>query len=203
MNRTPGGHGPSDELAVFDASGTVGLRLGRTDTDVRIRLERGWRAAVGPGRLGAAVLQAHGRLELARFAGWSREPVSPAPVPPAALDAAQLGRAWQDMREFQLRLTELGATTWTVAGPGRLVSAVLRGSQVVDLDLDPQWQRIASDAELEHHIGHTLGVALGQAAALPERALNGCPDLAAVLAHSSRPSDWPGSCLAGRPGGLR
>jgi hypothetical protein len=66
MNSTPGGgHVPSADLVEptgFDASGTVGLRLGRTNTDVRVRLEREWRAAVGPGRLGARCWR--------RTAGW-------------------------------------------------------------------------------------------------------------------------------------
>jgi hypothetical protein len=97
---------------------------------------------------------------------------------------AQLGRAWQDLREFRLRLSELGAVTSTVHGPGRRVTAALRGAQIVGLDLDPTWRRTASDAELEQHIAHTLGAALRQAPGLSERALDGCPDLAAVLARS-------------------
>jgi hypothetical protein len=67
MNSTPGGgHVPSADLVEptgFDASGTVGLRLGRTNTDVRVRLEREWRAAmVGYGAViaGAAITAATG-----------------------------------------------------------------------------------------------------------------------------------------------
>jgi hypothetical protein len=83
---------------------------------------------------------------------------------------AQLGRAWQDLREFRLQLSELGAVTSTVQGPGGRATAVLRAGQIIGLDLDPTWRRTASDDELEQHIAHTLGLALRRAAVLPERA---------------------------------
>jgi hypothetical protein len=57
------------------------------------------------------------------------------------------------------------------------------GGQVVDLVLDPAWQRTATDADLERRIAAALRAALQQCAAMPTQALDGCPDLVAVLAR--------------------
>jgi hypothetical protein len=59
---------------------------------------------------------------------------------------------------------------------------VVHAGRIVGVDLEPAWRRIATDAELERHVEQTLSVALRHCAELPERALQGCPDLAAVLA---------------------
>lgn len=166
--------------------GSVRVRIDGSGYDVRIGLDRQWRTVVGPDRLGAAVLAALDAAALDRLASWVSGPVAPAPVRPSAAvtpeRADRLRRAGRDLREFRGRLAELQRTESRVPGPGRRVTAVLRGGQVVGLDLDPVWRRIAPDAELERHVELTLSAGLRHAAALPERALEGCPDLVAVLA---------------------
>jgi hypothetical protein len=186
----------SAEFSGLDASRTVRLWLADSGRGARVGLDRRWRAAVGPERLGGAAVEALGAAVVAQVGAWSGGSIPSAPAwgtdrlgSGASLEtSAHLRRACQDLREFRAQLAALAGATWTVPGAGRLVVAVLRAGQVVGLELDPRWRRVASDGELEHHIGHTLSMGLRQCATLPQRALDGCPDLAAVLARAGAPA---------------
>ncbi|MCO1657420.1 hypothetical protein [Pseudonocardia humida] len=178
--------------------------LHASGADARLELLRGWRPAVGPDGLGPAVLEAFRVASLARLAAWAADhptpdapraagtgiapgsahrPVRPA-APPTREAVAELGRAFRDLREFSLQLTALMRTPRTVSGPGRAVLVQTLGGQIVDLTLDPAWRRAAIDSDLEHRITAALRTALQQCAAMPAQALEGCPDLVAVLVRN-------------------
>jgi hypothetical protein len=195
---------PLSEFLGVDTTGTVRVRLDRCGRGVRVGLGSGWRSVVGPERLGGAVLEALGAAALERLVAGPDVPdaapaasgkAAPVTTPVTAPVVEGLRRAWQDLREFRLQLAALREATWTVPGLGRLVTVVLRSVQVVGVELDPTWRRTATDGELEHHIEHTLRAALQQCAARPERALYGCPDLAAVLTGGLPSGDLLTGCL--------
>jgi hypothetical protein len=184
---------PDPPFAGADPTGSVRIRIDRSGRDVRIGLDRRWRTAVGTDRLGAAVLAALDAAALDRLASWEIGSVAQEPATASGNtgSADRLRRAGQDLREFRVRLAELQRTTSAVPGPGRRLTAAVRGGRIVGLDLDPAWRRTAPDAELEHHLEQALRAGLRHAAAQPERALDGCPDLVAVLAGA--PADrWGG-----------
>ncbi|MHA6616772.1 hypothetical protein [Pseudonocardia sp. DLS-67] len=168
-----------------DGTRRVHVELDGAARDVAVVLDDGWRSALGPQGLAAAVLQGFSAATTARLAAWATapfaEPARARPHPPAT---ASSSRAWRDLREFRHRLTTLHHATETAASPGRLVVATIRAGGLVGLELDPQWLRTAATTDVERHIGHALRAALALIAALPERALQGCPDLAAFLAGS-------------------
>ncbi len=189
-------------------AGTIRVRIDAAATDARVELRRGWRSAVGPDVLGPAVLEAFRAASQARLQSWAadlvasdvlRTAVAPTPrstrsAPPAPPDreaVAELRRAFRDLREFSLQLAALVRTPRTVSGAGREVEVVALGGQVVDLRLDPAWRRTALDSDLEQRITATLRSALQQCAALPAQALQGCPDLVAVLARSPGGAPFP------------
>lgn len=185
-----------------DPTDTVRVRIDGTATDAQVTLEPGWRTELPPDRLGDAVRQAFTAATVARLAAWAEGPSPTAARPPTprgaggsrpptreAVDA--LARAWRDVREFALRLTELNAAVRTAASPGALATATVRGGQLVALDVQPAWGRVADDDDLEHHLGHALRAALNLIATTPQQALDGCPDLVAALAGSTIPLPFP------------
>jgi hypothetical protein len=182
-----------------DPSTTVTVEIDGAVRDARVGLGRGWRRALSPDRLGPAVSHAFAAATTARLEAWAATttptappPVAPAPsvtTEPASRDVVdRLGRAWRDLHEFGLRLTELHQSTQTVFSPGRHAAATVRGGQIVSVDLDRTWRRHAPDADLEHHLTAVLNAALAAVAAVPKRALEGCPDLADVLAGHPHPT---------------
>ena len=186
-----------------DDSGRVRVEVDGAARDVAVVLAGGWRSTVGPEGLAAAVLEAFSAATTARLTAWATAPAtegtsSPppeqtqlpvqAPWPQASrVTVGSLSRAWSDLREFQRRLTTLHAATETVSSPGRLAVVTVAGGQPVGLDLDPDRLRTATSRDLECHIGHALRAALATIAALPERALEGCPDLQALLSGTPFP----------------
>jgi hypothetical protein len=171
-----------------DGTGRVRVELDCAARDVDVVLENGWRSAVGPKGLGAAVLQAFSAATIARLTAWATAlateqrlpPILPPTWPAARLTIDALAHAWRDLREFQHRLTTLHEATETVSSPGGLAVVEVARGQLVGLELDSTWLRTATSPDVERHIGHALGAALTLIAALPERALEGCPGLAAL-----------------------
>jgi hypothetical protein len=175
-------------------SGTVGLRL-HAASGVHVDLGRGWRSAVGPHLLGAAVLEARGTASVERLRSWADARVAAAAHTTGTRPAPtleELRRARRDLREFGAQLAAVPPCR-VVSGPRQEVAVVVRGGQVVDVRLDPAWCRAATDTDLEHRLADALGAALRQCAAVPGQALDGCPDLAALLA------DHPGGAPFGMP----
>jgi DNA-binding protein YbaB len=177
-----------------DGTGRVRVELDGAARDVAVGLKDGWRSAVASEGLAAAVLQAFSAATTARLTAWATAPATkstsapsgepgqlPTQLPWPQANQLTLYRAWRDLREFQLRLTSLHNATETAHSPGRLAVITVAGGQIVSLDLDPAWLPTATSQDLERHIGHALRAALAMIAALPERALEGCPDLAALL----------------------
>jgi DNA-binding protein YbaB len=192
---------PDARYSGEDSSGRVQVEIDGAARDVAVALADGWRSAVGSEGLASAVLQAFSAATTARLTAWATAPATEGtgPVAPAEpgqppmqlpspqerqLTADSLSRAWRDLREFRLRLTTLHRATDTVSSPGRLAVVTVAGGQLLSLELDPDWLRTATSQDLERHIGHALRAALAMIAALPERALEGCPDLQALLARS-------------------
>lgn len=181
---------PDDRYSGEDSSGRVRVEVDGAASDVAVVLADGWRAAVPRAGLAGAVLQAFSAATTARLTAWATAPTAPReqdrPAWPQASwpTADSLSRAWRDLREFRLRLTSLHAATETVSSPGRQVVVTIAGGQPVGLELDPEWLRTATSQDLERHIGHALRAALARIATLPERALEGCPDLQALLSGS-------------------
>ena len=183
--------------------GAVQLRIHYSATDARVDLYHGWRSRVGPDLLGAAVLQALGTATAARATAWALDqaeaatthagpPARPATGRVATREAVdKMLRAFRDPREFRAQLAELGQQSRVVSGPGREVTVVARGGQVVDLRLDPGWRRTATDSDLERRLADGLHTALQQCAAIPTQALDGCPDLVAVLAGQPAGPPFP------------
>jgi hypothetical protein len=184
-----------------DASGLVQVEIDGVARHVAVSLQAGWRRAVGGDGLGAALLAAFTAATTARLTAWAEQAadlrqtdVAPASVqvdrPHATPETAQLlSRAWRDLQEYRLRLTELHAATTTSAAPGRTVVVTVRAGQIAGIELDPDWLRTAGDADIERQTGHTLSAALDDLARLPDEALEDCPDLRAVLAMQHPETD--------------
>jgi hypothetical protein len=188
-----------------DSAERVRIDLDGAARNVTVALEDGWRAAVGTAGLAPAVLQAFSAATSARLAAWAAAPgaaiTSPLPDDqergPAwptsrQLTSDSLSRAWRDLREFRLRLEALHEAGETVSSPGGLVIVTIARGQLVGVDLDSDWLRTATSRDIERHVGLALRDALALIATLPERALEGCPDLAALVAGSSF-SPWGSS----------
>lgn len=178
-----------------DGSGLVQVEVDGAARHVAVLLAPGWRRTIGGPGLGAAVLAAFGAASTARLTAWAERAADrrqPDGAPASAMVASQaqrppeviasLAQAWRDLREYQLRLTELSAAAGTTAGPGRNVVVTVRAGQIAGIVVAPDWVRTATDTDVERATGQTLRAALDDLARLPERALEGCPALRAVLA---------------------
>lgn len=177
---------PHGRYSGEDGTGRVHVELDGAARDVAVALDDGWRSAVVPDGLAAAVLQAFSAAAAARLTAWATAPFGESGRPRSRRPSTgPSSRAWRDLREFRRRLTALHDIADTAASPGRLVVATVRAGMLVGLELDPHWLRTAATTDVERHVGHALRAALALIAALPERALEGCPDLAAVLAGTS------------------
>lgn len=171
-----------------DPTGRVHVTLDGAARHAAVVLGDGWRRSVGTAGLAAAVLQAFSAATTARLAAWAAASAV-APNAPgrgeaqrAAVDIGSLSRARRELRELRQRLAAMHRATETASSPGRRAVAVVTGGRVTGLELDPEWLRTAATRDVERHTGHALRGALALLSALPERALEGCPDLAALLA---------------------
>jgi hypothetical protein len=201
-----------------DGSDLVQVEVDGAARHVAVALESGWRRTIGGPALGAAILAAYTAATTARLTAWAEQAAerrdtgdvgnAPAPAmvdrqvpwPRATPEMVQsLSRAFCDLREFGLRLTELHAATTTTASPGRIVVVTARAAQITGIELAPDWLRTAGDADIERVTGQTLRAALDDLARLPERALEGCPDLQAVLADHPSPIGLVGPALGTPP----
>jgi hypothetical protein len=165
-----------------DRSGTVGVEIGAGSVDARLVLVAGWRRRVGLRDLGRAVVEAFDGALAGHLVAPAAAPAGAAPVPGGATDdAAVLDRAWREMREFRSRLAELVGDPVTVTDARGRVRAVVGGGRLAGVELDPRWAARATDAELAEHVEQALRSAAAAVAGLPVRALDGCPNLRAVL----------------------
>jgi hypothetical protein len=201
-----------------DGSDLVQVEVDGAARHAAVALESGWRRTIGGPALGAAILAAYTAATTARLTAWAEQAAerrdtgdggdAPAPAMvdrqvtwPRATPAMvqSLSRAFRDLREFGLRLTALHAATTTTASPGRTVVVTARAAQIVGIELAPDWLRTAGDSDIERQTGHTLRAALDDLVRLPERALEGCPDLQAVLAAHQSPIGLVGPTLGTPP----
>ncbi len=171
--------------AGHDPSGRVRVELAGPGHDVRVTLGAGWRSALGPERLGDAVVAAHGEAVVARMTAWALESALPAPLPydePAAEQLATVQAAHRELAVFRRRLAELRALPVTVEAGA---------AQVTIRDGRPYGARIirpdADDAELASALAAGLRAALAVVAEQPAAALARCPALRAVLGSSRLP----------------
>ena len=175
-----------------DASGAVRVRLDAGGGDVAVELERGWRTRVGADGLGRAVVQAFAAACAARLAAWATGParrpvdgVAPdaAPGPTSAAAAGErvraVLRARRDLPEYARRLAELHRAPAAVTSPCGRVRVTVAAGQVVAVEPDAAWIVTAGDPAPALTGG--LRAALRTVAAVPERALDGCPDLVDLL----------------------
>jgi hypothetical protein len=176
-----------------DASGQVRVEIDGAARHAAVSLERGWRRAAGTDGLGAAILAAFTAATTARLTAWAEQSADRRPTdPPASVLVDRphatprylqmLSRAFRDLHEYRLRLTELQAATTTTASPDRTVVVTVRAGQIAGIEFDPDWLRTAGDADIERQTGRTLSTALDDLGRLPDRALERCPDLRAILA---------------------
>jgi hypothetical protein len=185
-------HSPPSRYSGEDGTGRIHVELDGAARDVVVVLADGWRSAVGSEGLAAAVLLAFSAASTARLIAFTTGPAAEhqRPIPPPRLQANRptsdsLSRAWRDLREFQRRLATLHGATETASSPGGLAVATVAGGRLVGLELEPDWLADATPRDLERHIGDALRGALTLIAEVPERALEGCPDLTALLAGTS------------------
>jgi hypothetical protein len=168
-----------------DPSGTVRVEIDDDARHARVSFAAGWRDGVGVPGLGPAVEQAVGAAAAARLRARAAAPSASPPDPqldrPSGSPAEVVDDAWRDLREFQVRLAQLNDLVITVSGPDDRVRVTIRGGRLVAVDPDLRWASTASDAELTDHLQKALRAALATVAALPERALDGCPGLRARL----------------------
>jgi hypothetical protein len=175
------------------AAGRVVVEIDRPGRAVRLRLLLGWRSVVGGGRgLGGAVLEAFHAATVTRLAALASA-APPAPTATGAtgagpvgagggaLDAVTVSRAWEDLREFRRRLTEMHAASRELTENGLPVTVTVQGGQIVRIEPDGPWAASASDDRIQSGVGHALTAALGDIVESQGRALEGCPYLLAVL----------------------
>jgi hypothetical protein len=177
-----------------DASGQVQVEIDGAARRVVVSLETGWRRAISGDGLGPAVLAAFTAATTARLTTLAEQAAdhrhvesAPAPVsigrPHATEETLRLlSRAFRDLHEYRHLLTELHATTTRRTSRGQTVVVTVRAGEITEIELDPDWLQAFGDADIERQIGHTMTTALDDLARLPERALENCPDLRAVLA---------------------
>ena len=172
--------------AGHDGSGRVRVELDGPGRDVRVALADDWRPALGPARLGEAVVAAHADAVVARMTAWALESAVPAPVPydePAAEQLTTVRDAHRELAVFRRRLAELRAVPVTVEAAGAV--------QITVRDGRPSGARItradADDAELASALAAGLRAALAVVAEQPSAALARCPALRAVLGSSRLP----------------
>lgn len=190
-----------------DDAGRVQVGIDATGLSVQVGVVAGWRRSGSAESLASATLAAYAAAGLARLAAGESEPSAIAPPsrsverPPesASVARALLHRAFRDLDEFRLQLARLNAVESTVTDPGRLVTVTLRGAQIVGLDVESQWLRSANDADVGQRLGAALTAAVRAGRALPNRALDGCPDLVAVLTRSSIPLPFMLDPVSGVP----
>jgi len=189
-----------------DSSGRVAVEIDTGGQDARMVLEEGWRTEVGVRGLGPAVVEAFTAAATVRLGVWAA--TAPSSWMPAAArhdpekhrslaeEAEALGRAWRDLGEFQIRLAELQGACTTVTDAGRRVRATVRDGRLLAVELDGSWSAAAPDADLVVHVGAALRAALHALHDVPDRALDSCPNLRAVLDHAPLP--LPGTAGKGR-----
>jgi hypothetical protein len=176
-----------------DPSGRVGVSVDDTGLDVRVRLSPRWRSA---GDVGVAVVEAHRAATTARLEAWAAGAFDLVPpVPPSApprLDGSlgeqlrTVSRAFRDLDEFGIALAELNRRTVTVTDQGGHVRASVQGGAIVAVEVDATWVPQVGDGDVAARIGQALRAALRHTARAPERALQGCPDLADVFFAGGR-----------------
>lgn len=191
---------PSARHVGSDAAGIAAIRLSGSGRGVDVRIEDGWRRAVGPEGLGAALVQAYSAAALERLVAWAatvgvrdppqaRGPVDAGPLLPVTRHAAQsVSRAWADLAEFRLRLRELHESETSGGSPNGKVTVVARTAAVIRVEIDERWLADAGCGEIELQTGRAFEAALDAVARLPDEALDGCPDLRALLAASPIPN---------------
>jgi hypothetical protein len=190
-----------------DDAGRVQVGIDATGLNVQVAVAAAWRRSGSAEALAAATLAAYAAAGLARLASGASEPPPIAPTsqvverPSESASAARalLHRAFRDLDEFRRQLVRLNTVESTVTDPAGLVTVTLRGAQVVGLDVERQWFRSADDADVGQRLGAALTAAVRAGRAVPHRALDGCPDLVAVLTRSSIPLPFVLDPVSGAP----
>jgi hypothetical protein len=178
-----------------DPTGAVQVELadGHAPT-ATVRLAQHWRRTVSVSSLGPAVLAAVHAAAAARLTTWASGPSTPRPEVPteqrtAPQDLETVTRAWRDLREFASRLTELHSSPSTIHSSGQHVAVTVQAGAITAIHVDQSLAETAQDSEIERILTDTINRAFAAIAALPERALDGCPDLRHVLtAHGAGPN---------------
>jgi hypothetical protein len=178
-----------------DSTGCVRVTLDDDAVHVEVALARDWRSSHRTEGLGPALFEAFTQAAAVRFAAWAEQPVEPddAPEDDAAVPhhrlpgsgphgVTSLLRAWRDLGEFRIRLHEIHSAAATTGSPDQEVTVQVRGAAIVAVHVDRTWSRGAPDSEIERRAGQALTAALAMIADVPQRALEGCPDLREVLA---------------------
>lgn len=176
-----------------DGAERVQVTVDATDLRVRVVVLPGWRRSGGAESLGTSVLGAY----TAATASAVTEQTHEQPVVAAAAEArrrsvgwattprALLHRAFRDLDELRGQLKDLRTTGTTITEPGHAVTVTLHGAQLVAVHIDPHWLSSAHDAEVELRLATILTTAARAGRTKLDQALDGCPDLRAVLAVAS------------------
>lgn len=189
---------PPDRYRGTDPAGAVQVEAGGPDSTPSIRLDAHWRRIVDTRGLGAAVLAALHAANLARLAASATRaedrpqrapgsrPAEPSGWSPSRQatrqDMESLTRAWRDLREFTHRPAELHAVPSTIHSRGRQVAVTVHHGTLVAVDVDPSWADAARGREIERIVADTVARVQAAIAAVPGRALDGCPAVPLIRA---------------------
>jgi hypothetical protein len=175
----------------IDASGLVRVELDPAGRAVDVHVHPSWPRRLGSSGLEAALVQAFSAAGLARLATWAG--AGPAVSRPAhraregAMTAESVLRASAELAEYRLQLRDRLAAETVSRGPAGRVVVVTRGGQVVRVELHRGWLATANPGAIGRHAAEAFRMAVDAVAALPDRALHGCPDLRALLGGEGTP----------------
>ncbi|WP_309115774.1 YbaB/EbfC family nucleoid-associated protein [Saccharothrix sp.] len=145
-----------DTFVGRDAAGVVTVAVDETARVRQVTLDRGWREALDPRRLGAAVVEAANDATLRALVNQAERPPTTTtpptpptdePITPAAAQQL-LDAVHADLDAFTRRLAGVVDRDVAVTSRGGHVHGTARTGRVLDLSVDPHWARRARDSEI-------------------------------------------------------
>lgn len=199
------------EFTGGDSAGVVEITVGFDGAATRVRLDPGWRRAVGVTGLGSAIiaaLTAATRQRLNAWAGGMLPAVSGPPVtagpepdrhgdlgdPSSRQSALALGEVMGLVAEVTARLPEMAEAAEAVAtrsvtstDGARKVRVTATGGMVSAVDFDESWLRSADRQRIATTIQETLAASVYEAARARQQVFDAVPGLGRVRRLTASP----------------